>query len=149
MKEFLLILYNCLILKAVSQPAIIFKCLQFNLEAFFFVPDIGNCTIIVLGSLLILPAFLCQSVQQFNKTIRLLKYPEPLQHYSLLLLDFFLIIFFIKTPAIINIPLELKVAQLGAKAQLKHHVFLQDSAFMIRITIEIYSTNPWVGWGCV
>lgn len=37
------------------------------------------------------------------------------------------------------------MAQLGAKAQLKHHVFSEDSAFMICITIEIYSTNPWVG----
>lgn len=99
----------------------------------------------------------CQSVQQFNKTRSLLKHPEPLQHHPLLRPDFsidtYIICFFffffnIKTPAS-NIPLELKVAQLGAKAQLKHHVFLQDSAFVNCITIEIYSTNPWVGWGCV
>lgn len=37
------------------------------------------------------------------------------------------------------------MAQLGAKAQLKHRVFLQDSAFMVCRTIEMYSTNPWVG----
>lgn len=88
-------------------------------------------------------------MQQLNKSSSLLKYPEPLQHHPLLLpalvgFFFLIIIYFIKTPAI-NIPLELKVAQLGAKAQLKHRVFLQDSAFMVCRTIEMYSTNPWVG----
>lgn len=95
---------------------------------------------------------LANQLQQLNKSSSLLKYPEPLQHHPLLLpalvgfffLLFLIIIYFIKTPAI-NIPLELKVAQLGAKAQLKHRVFLQDSAFMVCRTIEMYSTNPWVG----
>lgn len=79
-----------------------------------------------------------------------LRHPEPFAapFFAANGLGFVERIFCIKTPAI-NIPLELKVAQLGAKAQLKHHVFLEDSAFTICRTIEIYSTNPCVGWGCV
>lgn len=146
-------------LLSVSKPWIIFKCLQINLQAFFSFFFLVCQALVITPQLSRVPCsvcqyFFCQSVQQFHKTRSLLKYPEPLQHRSLLQPDFsidtYIIYFFfhIKTPAS-NIPLELKVAQLGAKAQLKHHVFLQDSAFVNCITIEIYSTNPWVGWGCV